>query len=70
MASFAAINTNPSFISSIRNLICPLCGASMMGFLCLGHCGSDWRQEWQRAIGVASKSGRPHSGRSCAKHRL
>ncbi len=70
MASFAVVNTNPSLISSIRNLVCPLCGASMMGFRCLGSCGNDWRQEWQRAIGLGSKSGRPRSGRSCARHGL
>ena len=71
MASFAvATNTESSFISTIRNLVCPLCGASMMGFRCLGYCGSDWRQEWERAICAGSKSGILRSGKSCAKHRL
>jgi hypothetical protein len=51
MASFAVVrNTNLSFIAAIRNLVCPLCGASMMGFRCLGHCRSDWREEWERAV--------------------
>jgi hypothetical protein len=51
MAAFAAFgNTNMRLISAIRNLVCPLCGASMMGFRCLGHCHSDWRQEWDRAM--------------------
>jgi hypothetical protein len=71
MASFAVVaKTNSSFISAIRNLVCPLCGASMMGFRCLGYCGNDWRQEWERAICAGSRSGGPRSGRSCAKHRV
>ena len=71
MASIAAAtNTNSILISGIRNLVCPLCGASMMGFHCLGYCGSDWRQEWERAISARSKSGGPRSGRTCAKYRL
>ncbi len=33
MASLAVVtNTNSSLISAIRNLVCPLCGASMMDF--------------------------------------
>jgi hypothetical protein len=56
MVSFAVVrNTNMSLISAIRNLVCPLCGASMMGFRCLGHCRSDWRQEWERAMCAGSK---------------
>ena len=71
MASLALVtNSNSSLISAIRNLVCPLCGASMMGFRCLGHCRSDWRQDWERAICAASKCEGPHSGKSCAKHRL
>ncbi len=71
MASLAVVtNTNSSLISAIRNLVCPLCGASMMGFRCLGHCRSDWRQEWEWAMCAGSKSGGPRSGRSCAKHRV
>jgi len=51
MAAFAVVrDTNNSLISAIRNLVCPLCGASMMEFRCLGHCRSDWRQEWERAM--------------------
>jgi hypothetical protein len=51
MASVAlATNTNSSLISAIRNLVCPLCGASMIEFRCLGYCRSDWRQDWERAI--------------------
>jgi hypothetical protein len=71
MAAFAVVgNTNMSLISALRNLVCPLCGASMMGFRCLGYCGSDWRQEWEQAMCAGSKSREPRSGRSCAKHRL
>ena len=51
MASFAVVrNTNMSLISAIRNLVCPLCGGSMMGFRCLGRCRSDCRQVWERAM--------------------
>jgi hypothetical protein len=71
MASLALVaNRNSSLISAIRNLVCPLCGAGMMGFRCLGYCRSDWRQDWERAISVGSKSQGPCSGKSCAKHRL
>jgi hypothetical protein len=71
MASLALVsNRNSSLISAIRNLVCPLCGASMMGFRCLGYCRSDWRQDWERAMSAGSKSGGPRSGRSCAKHRV
>jgi hypothetical protein len=71
MASFAVVrNANMSLISAIRNLVCPLCGASMMGFRCLGHCRSDWRQEWERAMCDGSKSEAPRSGKSCAKYRV
>ena len=71
MASFAVVrNINLSLISDIRNLVCPLCGASMMGFRCLGRCRSDWHHEWERALCAASKSEQPRSGKSCAKHRV
>ncbi len=71
MASFAVVrNTNMSLISALRNLICPLCGASMMGFRCLGRCRSDWRQEWERAMCAGSKNEGLHSGKSCAKYRV
>jgi len=71
MASLALVtNTNSSLISAIRNLICPLCGASMMGFRCLGYCRSDWRQEWEQAMCAGSKSKGLRSGKSCAKHRV
>jgi hypothetical protein len=57
MASLAVgRNTNMSLISAIRNLVCPLCGASMMGFRCLGHCRADWRQEWEGAMSGRSTS--------------
>jgi hypothetical protein len=70
MASLAVVtNRDSSLISAIRNLVCPLCGASMMGFRCLGYCGNDWRQEWERAC-AGPKSGGPRSGRSCAKDRV
>jgi hypothetical protein len=70
MASFAVVrNINMSLISAIRNLVCPLCGASMMGFRCLGHCRSDWRLEWE-AMYAGSKSEGPRSGKSCAKYRV
>ena len=45
-----ATGSNSSFISAIRNLVCPLCGASMMAFRCLGFCRRDWRLEWTYAI--------------------
>jgi len=71
MASLVVVtNSNSSLISAIRNLVCPLCGASMMEFRCLGYCRSDWRQEWERAISAGSKRGIPRSGRTCAEHRL
>jgi hypothetical protein len=71
MASFAVVrNTNMSLISAIRNLVCPLCGASMIGFRCLGHCRGDWRQEWEQAMCASSKSRGPRSEKSCAKHRV
>ena len=71
MASLAVVrNTNMSLISAIRNLVCPLCGARMMGFRCLGHCHSDWRQEWERAVSTGSKSEGPRSRKSCAKYRV
>jgi hypothetical protein len=64
MASVAlATNTNSSLISAIRNLVCPLCGASMIEFRCLGYCRSDWRQDWERAISSGSKSHGPRSGK-------
>ena len=38
-------------ISSILNLICPRCGGPMGGeareFKCQGHCGKDWRSDWE-----------------------
>lgn len=71
MASFAVVrNSSMSLISAIRNLICPLCGASMMEFRCLGYCRSDWRQEWERAMFAGSKSEGTRSVKSCAKHRV
>jgi hypothetical protein len=71
MASFAVVRkTKLTLISAIRNLVCPLCGASMMVFRCLGHCRSDWRQEWEWAIGAGSKSDERRSGKSCTKHRV
>ena len=64
MASLAAVtNSNSSLISAIRNLICPLCGAGMMEFRCLGYCRSDWRKEWERAICAGPGSERPRFGR-------
>jgi hypothetical protein len=57
MASLAVVtNTDSSLISAIRNLVCPLCGASMMEFRCLGYCRSDWRQDWERATCAGSNS--------------
>jgi hypothetical protein len=56
MVSLAAVlKPNSNLISAIRNLVCPLCGASMTGFRCLGYCRSDWRQEWERAMCVGIK---------------
>jgi hypothetical protein len=71
MASFAVVRgTNMSLISAIRNLVCPLCGAGMMEFRCLGHCRSDWRQEWERAMCAGSKTEGPRSGKAYTKHRV
>ena len=73
MASFAVVRSGTvGLISAIRNQVCPLCGASMMGFRCLGYCRSDWRPEWERAMsaGAESKRTRPRSGKSCAKYRM
>ena len=71
MASFAVVrNINMSLISAIRNLVCPLCGAGMIGFRCLGHCRSDWRQEWEGAMCAGSNSEGLRSRKSCAKSRV
>jgi hypothetical protein len=71
MVSFAVVrNINMSLISAIRNLVCPLCGAGMIGFRCLGHCRSDWRQEWEQAVCAGSKSKGPRTEKSCAKYRV
>jgi hypothetical protein len=70
MASFVVVrNNNLTLISAIRNLICPLCGASMMGFRCLGHCRSDWRKEWELAMCAGSNSEKRRSGKSRATYR-
>jgi hypothetical protein len=71
MASFAVVrNTNMNLISAIRNLVCPLCGAGMLGFRCLGLCRSDWRHEWERAMCAGLKSEEKRSGKLCATHRV
>jgi hypothetical protein len=71
MASIAAVpDPNSSLISAMRNQVCPLCGASMMEFRCIGYCRSDWRQEWERAMCAEAKSEGRRSGKSCAKHRV
>jgi hypothetical protein len=71
MASVTVVrNTNMNLISAIRNLVCPLCGAGMMEFRCLGHCRSDWRQEWEQAMYAGSMSEGPRSGKSCTKYRV
>jgi hypothetical protein len=71
MASLTVVtHTNSSLISAIRNLVCPLCGASMIGFRCLGYCRNDWRQEWERAVCAGSKIGELRSKRSFAKRRV
>jgi hypothetical protein len=70
MASYTVIrDIETSVISAIRNLVCPLCGGSMLGFRCLGYCGGDWREDWERAICARSKPQRP-SRKSRAKHRM
>jgi hypothetical protein len=64
MASVTLVtNANSSLISAIRNLVRPLCGASMIGFRCLGYCHSDWRQDWERALSRGSKGQGPRSGK-------
>jgi hypothetical protein len=65
MASLALVtNTNSNLISAIRNLVCPLCGASMMEFRCPGNCRNDWRQDWERAIRRGSQGEKTRSGKS------
>lgn len=45
---------SPEAVSAILNLVCPDCGGRMGGrgkeFMCLGHCGRDWRCHWERAV--------------------
>jgi hypothetical protein len=70
MASLTGITyNNSSLISAIRSLVCPLCGAGMMGFRCLGHCRGDWRQEWEQAMCVGSNREGASSRKSCGKLR-
>jgi hypothetical protein len=38
-----------SIISSIINLVCPMCGGSMMEFQCNGKCRRNWLPEWEWA---------------------
>jgi|HubBroStandDraft_2_1064218.scaffolds.fasta_scaffold23147_3 hypothetical protein len=45
-----------TLISAIRNLVCPLCGGSMMEFRCLGVCRGNWRQEWERRSEKAKRT--------------
>ena len=49
---------NASIISSIINLVCPLCGGSMMEFQCNGKCRSNWLPEWEWANFTTTRSGR------------
>jgi hypothetical protein len=61
-----------TLISAIRNLVCPLCGGSMMEFRCLGVCRGNWRQEWERRSEKAKRTkplngGRTRSTRTLAK---
>lgn len=51
-----------TLISAIRNLVCPLCGGSMMEFRCLGVCRGNWRQEWEWRSEKAKRT-KPLNGR-------
>jgi hypothetical protein len=45
-----------SLISSIINLVCPLCGGSMMEFQCNGKCRRNWLPEWEWANLTTTRS--------------
>lgn len=51
MSSFDAPpgELNTRIISSILNLVCPLCGGRMSEFQCEGRCGRNWLAEWEWA---------------------
>ena len=55
---------NASIISSIINLVCPQCGASMMEFQCCGRCRRNWLAEWEWAMHTTSRSDAPSHKRS------
>jgi len=39
--------SDSSFISSIINMVCPLCGGSVVDYQCHGRCGRNWLPEWE-----------------------
>jgi hypothetical protein len=41
--------SSASLISSIINLVCPLCGGAMVEFECHGRCRRNWLPEWEWA---------------------
>ena len=51
MSTFGAVpgESNAQIISSIINLICPLCGGRMSEFQCEGRCCRNWLAEWEWA---------------------
>jgi len=56
MTTLSVPDPNTTLISAIRNLVCPLCGGSMMEFRCLGLCRHDWQQEWERGSEKAKRT--------------
>jgi hypothetical protein len=52
-----------SIISSIINLVCPLCGGSMMEFQCNGRCRRNWLPEWEWAHFMTMRVSRGGRGR-------
>ena len=47
--------SNAQIISSIINLVCPLCGGPMSEFQCEGRCGRNWLAEWEWANHAARR---------------
>jgi hypothetical protein len=60
---------NTSIISSIINLVCPQCGASMMEFQCQGRCRRNWLAEWEWANYATRRSETERPGRAARQRR-
>jgi len=41
-------------LSSIINLVCPVCGGAMMGYQCYGQCRRNWVAAWKWAKGTSA----------------